>query len=779
MVLFVSNLLFLNKTVDIKNTLRLYILMLLAIFCFKTHAQKVGVVLSGGGAAGIAHIGVLKALEENNIPIDYITGTSAGALIGGLYASGYSPAEIEHIVKTEQFQQMVKGEIEKRFIYYYKQSDKDASWITIKINKDSLLKASLPTHFTSSAHIDFDMMQFYSGPNAAANQNFDSLYIPFRCVASDITDKKSVVFKNGFLNEAIRASMTYPLYVKPLTVDGKVLFDGGLYNNFPVDIMKQDFNPDIIIGSNVSANFDAPTDDNLISQVANMLLTKTDYNIPAEDGIMISPNTSNIGTFEFNKVDKSIEIGYNSTIALIDSIKQRVKPRISNQQRQLKRGAFKNDIPLISFDEIEIQGLNKNETKYIQKTLIRNKETEVSLEEIKKRYYRVYLDDRIKFVFPKAEFKPNIGKYKLILKVQKEEKLSASFGGNFSSRPINSGFLAARYYSFGKFGLDLYANSYFGKFYGSVLTKAKIDFPTKIPFYIEPYFSLNRFDYFKSAATFFEDVKPSYIINNEQFVGGTFGIPLGNRGKLISDLKYADLRYDYYQTENFLSTDTADITHFYPISGALTYERSTLNRKQFANQGTFLKLQTRVVAGDEVTLPGSTSMDRDSIVDYHEWIYFKATYQNYFKKIGKLRLGLYAEGLYSTQKFFENYSATMLAAPAFEPIPESQTRFLDKFRAYQYLGGGLNLIYNFTDNIECRLNGYIFQPIWSIKKDFDLNAVASNLFENRYYMASSAFIYHTPLGPISFNVNYYDTEEKPFTFLVNFGYLIYNKKAIH
>ena len=102
------------------------------------------------------------------------------------------------------------------------------------------------------------MTEFFARPSAAAEYNFDSLFIPFRCVAADIEAKESVVFKSGDLGEALRASMSYPFYLKPISVNGKLLFDGGLYNNFPSDIMYNDFYPDLIIGSNVTGNEPAP-----------------------------------------------------------------------------------------------------------------------------------------------------------------------------------------------------------------------------------------------------------------------------------------------------------------------------------------------------------------------------------------------------------------------------------------------------------------------------------------------------------------------------------------
>ncbi len=224
-------------------------------FCF---AQKVGIVLSGGGAGGLAHIGVLKALEEKNIKIDYISGTSVGALVGGLYASGYSPDDIQQLVLSDKFQRYAKGELEEKNQFHYKKNSETASWFTYKFGFDSDLTTYIPTNLINSIPIDFYMMELFTPASVIAKNNFDSLFIPFRCVAADIENKKSVVFKDGNLHTSIRASMTYPFYLKPISINGKFLFDGGLYNNYPVDVMKNDFNPDFIIGSIVTSNNPVP-----------------------------------------------------------------------------------------------------------------------------------------------------------------------------------------------------------------------------------------------------------------------------------------------------------------------------------------------------------------------------------------------------------------------------------------------------------------------------------------------------------------------------------------
>lgn len=174
------------------------------------YSQKVGLVLSGGGASGIAHIGVIKALEENHIPIDYITGTSMGAFIGALYAAGYSPGEMEKIVLSPRFQNIAKGVIDNKFIYYFKEKPLDASWVSFRFSLDTSLITSIPTHLISPIPVDFEVLRYFSKASSVSNGNFDSLFVPFRCVAADIMNKQPYIFNKGNLGEAIRASISYP-----------------------------------------------------------------------------------------------------------------------------------------------------------------------------------------------------------------------------------------------------------------------------------------------------------------------------------------------------------------------------------------------------------------------------------------------------------------------------------------------------------------------------------------------------------------------------------------
>jgi len=179
------------------------------LFCVG-HAQRVGVVLSGGGATALAHVGFLRSLEENNIPIDYIAGTSMGSVIAALYASGFSVDEIEGFVRSEEFIRMSNGDLPEDYKYFFRSADPSATMATIKYSKGTFITNAIPTNLIDPASMDWSLMSTFSAVDQAANYSFDSLYIPFRCIAADVENKREIVFRNGSLNVALRASAAPP-----------------------------------------------------------------------------------------------------------------------------------------------------------------------------------------------------------------------------------------------------------------------------------------------------------------------------------------------------------------------------------------------------------------------------------------------------------------------------------------------------------------------------------------------------------------------------------------
>ena len=765
-----------------KNTTKLFcflILLVLNLFCLSLFAQnKIGLVLSGGGAKGLAHIGVLMALEENNIPIDYIAGTSMGAIVGSLYAAGISPKDLKEIVMTDDFLKWTRGELDPKYKNYFKSRPDDPSWIEVKFNIDSSLKLGINTYLVSTAQIDVALIQYLAQANAAAKRNFDNLFVPYRCVAADINNSEEIIFKNGDLTMAVRASMTYPFYFDAMKVEDMFLFDGGVYNNFPIDIMERDFNPDIIIGVAVAGFYPESLEGDIMSQVEKLVMKNTKYIVPAEKGILIRPNVAHIGVMNFESAAEAIEIGYKTAMSQMDSIKARISVRRSPAEVQIKRDAFNQKKPHLIFDKITIEGLNKSQAEYLIRS-IKHRENLISMSQFKDAFFTLIGDNHIESIFPLTYYNEKTGFFDLNLNVKKVKRFNARIGGNLTSSSVNQVFAAASFKHLGRFANTLNANIFTGRFYNSLHLSGRVDVPAKLPFVAEIGFNLNRWDYFRgSSDLFFEDIRPSYVVNNEYHAYFTSSFRVGQQSKISAGFALANMSYKYYETTRFLKSDTVDNTTFSFNTTHLSFEKNTFQFKQFPNSGQNIYAQIRYINGSELYIPGSTSLDTVIKKNDHQYIVARFVYDEYFPRSNKIVFGAYFEACVSTQHFFQEYRSSLLFAPAFAPFPHSNTLFLEHFRANAYLSPGIKFIYRITPHFDYRIESYMFQPLRKIKQGSDNLAYYHPWFIHRNFMASTALVYHTPFGPASLSLNYYDKETNRFYFLFSFGYTLFNNRAI-
>ena len=188
--------------------------------------------------------------------------------------------------------------------------------------------------------------------------------------------------------------------------------------------------------------------------------------------------------------------------------------------------------------------------------------------------------------------------------------------------------------------------------------------------------------------------------------------------------------------------------------------------------------RSRYVYGTENTFPGSTNVSEEPIQKKHSWVVGEISLEKYWKLTKKFSIGSQLNATLSTQPFFNNFTASLLASPYFQPIPESKTLFQDEFRAHQFGSVGGKLIYAIKENIEFRTEHYVFQPYQTIDRTIDDQAVYGDPFQNRYYIGTVGAIFHSPIGPLSVNANYYDQRETPWSWIINFGYLLFNKRAL-
>ena len=304
--------------------------LLVLAFCFTWSGQaqdtigtgnkKIGLVLSGGGAKGLAHIGALKVIEEAGVKIDYIGGTSMGAIIGALYASGYSADQLDSIFRVTNFNRLIQDNLPRSAKTFYEKEDSERYALTLPFDG---FKVAVPPAYSGGQNIYNEMVRMlYHVRNVS---DFSKLPIPFVCIATDIETGKEVVFNSGYLPEVIMASGTFPSLFEPVTIDNQVLIDGGVVNNYPIDKVRA-MGADIIIGVDVQHGL---ADRESLLSATEILLQINNYQTVADmvekasdTDIYIKPKIEKFTVIDFNKADEIVKAGELAAIAKYNELQQ-------------------------------------------------------------------------------------------------------------------------------------------------------------------------------------------------------------------------------------------------------------------------------------------------------------------------------------------------------------------------------------------------------------------------------------------------------------------------
>jgi len=762
--------------------------ILLTIIYFQLSAQKVGLVFSGGGAKGLAHIGTLKALEENNIPIDYITGTSMGAIVGAMYAAGYSPSQIEKIATSKDFQDWVNGRYQSDYSFYFQKSTPNPSVLTAKMAIDTSLRLSFRPNLVNDIPLNFALLEFFSQASAIAKDNFDNLFVPFRCMVSDVLSQKSITVSKGSLAEAVRASMTVPLIYRPIKLDEKFVFDGGIYNNFPADVMQKEFKPDFIIGANVSSktfNEYPKDDDRLVNRfLVYMFLSKSDSTLVGKNGVYIEPNLADYSSTNFLPADELIKKGYEATMAEMDKIKAAISRRVSPQELQKKRVSFNTQKSELIFNNIIVKGVNSQQKKYVERLFKSDKKT-FNLNDIKRGYYKLVADEVFETVYPKISYDAGSDSYDFEIVAQQRKSLKIDFGGNISTRPISNVYLGIQFNYLNRKAYTFASSFYSGRFYESVQVSGRVDYPTKLPLFLAAELTYNSWNFYNTSKIFVENPSPTYIDQSDRKIDLKLGMPLNRNARIILNAAFINNSDNYSPTNSFVVGDLLDRTVFNGFRTGLTFEKNSLNRKQYPTAGQNILLSVSYTTGKENYRPGNILSNHVGLIaapdiarNFRSWLHAKFSYENYFLHTNRYSLGYLVEGVVSNQPLFNNFYSTLLVAPAFYPLQDSRSTFLENFRAFNYAAGGIKNIINLKRKFDLRIEGYVFLPYQEFKKIGLQQVGFEETLAKWRYAGTAGLVYQSPLGPISLSYNLYDQSRRRHGVLLHIGYLIYNKRSL-
>lgn len=760
---------------------------MLVMLLLPAHAQRVGLVLSGGGAKGMTHIGIIRALEENGIPIDYITGTSMGAIIGSLYAMGYSPDEMEDLLRSPDFKRWYTGVVEPRYAYYFKQDLPTPEFFNLRFSlnfRDSVHtkpRFNVPTSMVNPIQMNLAFVGLYGQATAACRGDFDDLFVPFRCVASDVYNKRPVVLRQGDLGDAVRASMSFPFVFKPIEMDSVLVYDGGIYNNFPTDVMRDDFHPDVIIGSVVAGNPKKPKEGNLMSQLENMIMQKTDYSIPDSAGILMTFKYNDVNLLDFDRLEELHDIGYKRTLSLMDSIKTRIHRRVNPGDIQLRRKIYKRNLPEFIFRDILIEGANPQQQAYIRKEFDAGDGKTFTYEDLKRGYFRLLADDMISEIIPHAVYNKEQELYELHLKVKVDNNFSIRVGGSVSTTSSNQIYLGVGYQNLNYYSKEVCIDGQIGKIYNNAQLMGRIDLPTRVPTSYRFIASYSTFDYYRKDKLFSRNDRPSFNSKDERFVKLIVALPFMANKRAELSVGYGYLVDNYYQSNVIdFENDRSDRSSYNLFGGSIGFYGSTVDTRQYATRGYYERLIAQVYTGNEHYRPGYSTVvvGQVPIREHQSWLQISYMKEAYHTMTPHFTLGWMVEALYSSKNFSTNYTATKMQAGEFSPTPHSKLMYNEAFRANQFVAAGIKPIFPINDRFHVRAEFYSFMPIFPILRNAQNQAYYGKAFSRMEYMGEVSLVYHLPFGAIAAYLNHYSKPKKEWNVGLTIGWQLFNYRFI-
>lgn len=346
------------------NKFQFFVFKFFVFGLFLLHAQenrpKVGVVLSGGGAKGYAHIGALKVIEEAGIKIDFIGGTSIGAIVGGLYASGYSADELEEIMYSLDLNSLILNDKSRRELPLFDKTYREKYLLELPFDD---FKLGFPNALSSGQGTVDELTYLFRHVHDI--ENFNELDIPFVCIATKLSTGEAVVFHEGFLPQIVMASGAYPTLLEPVSIKGELYVDGGVRNNYPVQEVL-DLGADYIIGIDLQEGLMEDAQLNSATKVIEQLIT---YNIAEKSAeqsklvnLSILPNLKGYSVTSFDYKKEIIQAGTLAAENVLDQLKDIAKaqghPKIENRQKSNKE--------FMLFTELKINGLKTINESYIK-----------------------------------------------------------------------------------------------------------------------------------------------------------------------------------------------------------------------------------------------------------------------------------------------------------------------------------------------------------------------------------------------------------------------------
>lgn len=739
----------------------------------KGHRQRVGLVLSGGGAKGIAHVGVIKALEDNNIPIDYVAGTSMGSIVGSLYSCGWSPQKMLDLFTSQNFLDWSQGIINKKYLWYYYQPDPTPKWVSFNLSfsrKQKLADEIIPTSLVSPLPMNIEFLNLYGPYSEQCDENFNNLFVPFRCVASDVYHKHKVVFSKGSLGDAVRASMSFPMVFRPISIDGNLLYDGGIYDNFPVNVMEEDFNPDFIIGVSVAGADSKPRKGDMYNQLEDMIIQNNDYSLPADKGIKIQVPVLNFGVLQFNKARTIYEIGYQTGLRAVDSIKSRLRARMPLQEVNERRRKFAEATPELQFDSVTVTGVRGSQARYLEYLFTGGRSGKFGMPQTIDAYYRAVTDGSLSNLLPGARFGKDDNNT-LVLDATPRRPWTLSVGGYVTTSTNSMLYFSGAYHTLGLNSLDVTASAWIGQAYFAGMARARFALRTSIPSYVELTGVLSKQRYYAEEVLFYKTSDPLFTTEVDNFLRAGYVWAIGRRMKGYASLAGGYLSDSYFPGEGAGNNGRRDVVKYGVGVFRAGIEANDLDNQMYPSAGSkwFVNIDMSLQRSryKAALNPGLSKPWHTRPVATLE-----AMWQRYFPLSRKMVLGSYIAGAATLQKLDQNYTNTLMHAIAFAPTPATQNYFNLAFRSDNYAAVGLIPIWKPFKSLQLRGDFYAYLPVRHLENNGpDRVASFNGWLHPVRFLGELAAVYNFPFVSIAVYGNYLSYPARNWNFGISFGLL--------
>lgn len=770
-----------TKILDMMRFSVAFVLLLLGT-SLEAGAQRVGVVMSGGGAKGLYHIGVLEALETCGVPVDYVAGTSMGSIIAAMYAAGYSPSEMREIVRSGVIKEWVSGRIDpNKYLDYYRQMGSNPSMLSLRIDvaEASGKRLRVPTNLISSTQIDMALTELFAPATAACDGDFDRLMVPFLCVASDMNHRQAVVMRRGELSEAVRASMSIPLVFKPVKQDSMLLYDGGIFDNYPWKSLDTSYGPDLIVGSICTAGNTPPSDESSILDQAFMLaMQRTDYDIPAERGVTIR-RAVKAGMLDFDQAEEIMDAGYEDAMAAMPEILARCSERRGTMDYAARRAAFRALCPPLVFDDYRFEGLSRTQRAYIRDFVQVDRRTPgrqrpMGFAELRDNLYEMLARDEFSMEFPHVRYDSTRRRYSFRARFNTRPNFKITLGGNISSTAFNQAYVGMNYQWVGRVGQQLSTDLYLGPLYTWGSLGGRTDFYLVKPFFLDYSYNFTVHNLRHGSFGNITRIDNAHQIKqSESFLSVGAGMPLSHRSVLTLRANSGHVNYRYDSEDPF--ADDTDLTRFFFTGVKAEVARNTLDKALFPRRGSDLRLSAIWVGGRDRYRP--YDVEHFLTRDRRQWFGARFTWSKYFNLPARswFSCGVSLDGVYTNHPDFFSTYATYLSMPSYAPVQHAQMICMPDFHAPWFVGAGLMPTFDLLPNFFLRTGFYAMLR----ERRGELPLYPSTADDRPWhYLCEAALVYHSPIGPVSLSLTKYELRDWHNMYLMfNFGYTIFAPKG--